>query len=300
MRIFHWPWGRRRRPLPEIEVVGAPTAWAHDLYYLLLWVPWWADVLILTGVFLVANLAFAAAYQVVGGVQGAHGFMDLFYFSVETMGTIGYGEMFPASRGAHALVVFEALTQIFLLAVTTGIVFAKFSIPRARVEFAQHPVVAPYDGKPTLQIRIGNQRASRLIEAVMRVVMLRTERTREGVTMYRMYDIVLERDRSPALARSWTVLHHIDGESPLHGATPETLERDEVELIITLIGIDELSAQTLHAQARYFASQIRWGVRHADLLSELPDGRLRLDMTRFHHVVPTRKTETFPYGDDEV
>ena len=86
------------------------------------------------------------------------------------MGTIGYGEMYPVSRGAHAVVTVEALAQIFLLAVTTGLVFAKFSIPRARVQFALHPTIGPYDGVPTLQFRIGNERDSRLLEAVIRVV----------------------------------------------------------------------------------------------------------------------------------
>jgi inward rectifier potassium channel len=293
MAIF----GGRRTVQNEVEVVGAEKTWTRDLYHFLLRVPWWVDVALLSTVF-VTNLVFAAAYHLTGGVGNAHGFVDEFFYSVETMGTIGYGEMYPMTRAAHVVVTFEALTQIFLLAVTTGLVFAKFSIPRARVQFAQHPVIAPYDGAPTLQFRIGNERDSRLLEAEIRVVMLRTEKTREGVTIYRMHDVRLERDRSPALARSWTVLHTIDESSLFFGATPETLVRDEVELILTLNGTDELSAQKLYAQMRYDAKAIQWGARHADMLSELPDGRIRLDMSRFHHTVPTSKTDTFPYGED--
>jgi len=183
------------------------------------------------------------------------------------------------------------------LAVTTGLVFSKFSIPRARVQFAAHPVIAPYDGVPTLQFRIGNERDSRLLEAIVRVVLIRTERTREGVTVYRMYDVRLERERSPFLSRSWTVLHHIGKTSPLWKSTPQSLERDEVEFILTLTGIDETSAQSLHAQARFLARDVRRGARHADMLSERPDGGLRLDMSRFHHLTPTKPTEEFPYGD---
>jgi inward rectifier potassium channel len=111
-----------------------------------------------------------------------------------------------------------------------------------------------------------------------------------------MHDLKLERDRSPALSRSWTVLHHIDRKSLLYGATPESLERDEVEIILTLSGTDELSVQQLHAQTRYEAKQIRWGARHADMLSERPDGKLRLDLRQFHEVVPTPPTDEFPYG----
>jgi inward rectifier potassium channel len=280
----------------DVEVVGGQSRFGRDIYHFFLRAPWWVDLGVLSTVFVGANLLFAFAYHLVGGVFGAHGFADEFFYSVETMGTIGYGEMYPTTRAAHAIVTCEALAQIFLLAVTTGLVFAKFSIPRARVQFAKHPTIGPYDGVPTLQFRIGNERDSRLLEAVIRVVMLRTEKTKEGVTIYRMHDLRLERDRSPALSRSWTVLHHIDNKSLLHGATPESLERDEVEIILTLSGTDELSVQQLHAQMRYEAKDIRWGARHADMLSERPDGKLRLDLTQFHEIVPTPPTDEFPYG----
>ena len=280
----------------DVEVIGARPRVGRDLYHFFLRAPWWVDLLVLSTVFVLANLVFAACYRVIGGVHGADGFVDEFFYSVETMGTIGYGEMYPTTRGAHVIVTLEALAQIFLLAVTTGLVFAKFSIPRARVQFSKHPTIGPYDGVPTLQFRIGNERASRLLEAVIRVVAIRTEVNREGVTLYRMYDLKFERDRSPALARSWTVLHKIDRTSLLFGATPESLERQEVEFVLTLQGTDELSVQQLHAQTRYEAKDIRWGARHADMLSERPDGKLRLDMRRFHEIVPTQPTDEFPYG----
>jgi inward rectifier potassium channel len=281
----------------EIEIVGVqPRRFGTDIYHFFLRAPWWVDLGVLSTVFVLANLLFAVGYHVTGGVFGAHGFIDEFYFSVETMGTIGYGDLYPTTRAAHAIVTVEALAQVFLLAVTTGLVFAKFSIPRARVQFSQHPTIGPYDGVPTLQFRIGNERDSRLLEAVVRVVMMRTEKTLEGVTLYRMYDVKLERDRSPALARSWTVLHKIDQTSRMWGATPESLARDEVEFILTLEGTDELSVQRLHAQTRYEANLVRWGARHADMLSERPDGKLRLDLSQFHEVVPTKPTDEFPYG----
>jgi inward rectifier potassium channel len=291
MSIF----GRRAKVVDEIEVVNAEQHRLRDLYHSLLRAPWWADILALSSVFLAANFLFAAGFWLVGGIKEAHGFSDLFFFSVQTMGTIGYGSMYPTSLGANVLMTLEALTEIFLLAVTTGLVFAKFSIPRARVRFADHPVIAPFDGEPTLMFRIGNERESRLLEAVIRVVMIRTERTLEGVVIYRMRDLKLERDRSPALSRSWTVMHKIDVSSPLHAASPATLARDEVELIVTLVGTDEISAQALHAQRRYPHDHVRFGMRHADMLSELPDGRLRLDMSRFHEIIPTVATDDFPY-----
>lgn len=271
----------------EIELVGVRRHPGRDLYHFLLRVPWSIDVLLLSATFLVANLVFGALYHWSGGVHGANTYWDAFFYSVETMGTIGYGEMYPSTQLAHSIVTVEALCEIFLIAVTTGLVFAKFSIPRARVQFAAHPVIGIYDGEPTLQLRIGNERDSRLIEATVRVVAFRTEKTKEGITIYRMHDVKLERDRSPALLRSWTVNHKIVDGSLFYRATPDSIARDEIELVVTLMGTDEMSVQKLWAQARYTAADIRWGARYADVLSELPDGRLRLDMTKFNETVPT-------------
>jgi inward rectifier potassium channel len=278
-------------------VVGARQTPLDDVYHHLLRAPWWLDLLAVSGLFLLLNLLFAVAYVSVGGIAGARpgSLADHFFFSVQTMGTIGYGVMHPLSAGAEALVTAEVIVGVSLVALASGILFAKFSVPRARMQFAEWATIAPFDGVPTLMFRVGNERASQIIEATVRAVLLRTERTAEGVVFYRMRDLRLERERSPALARSWTVMHPIDERSPLHGATPETLARDEVELILTVVGIDETSAQNVHARHTYGAEQVCWGARHADMLSERPDGRLELDARAFHRLVPTAPTATFPY-----
>jgi inward rectifier potassium channel len=281
----------------EIVVVGARQTPFTDVYHHLLRAPWWLDLLALSGLFLLLNLLFALAYLSVGGIAGARdgSLADHFFFSVQTMGTIGYGVMHPLSAGAEALVTAEVLVGVSLVALASGILFAKFSVPRTRMQFAECATLSPFDGVPTLMFRLGNERASQIIEATVRVMLVRTERTREGVIFYRMHDLNLTRDRSPAIARSWTVLHPIDASSPLYGATPETLARDEADLMLTVVGIDETSAQNVHARHTYRYDQVCWGARHADMLSELPDGRLELDMRKFHHVVPTAPTPTFPY-----
>src|SRR5262249_25006536 len=155
------------------------------------------------------------------------------------------------------------------------------------MQFAEHATISPFNGVPTLMFRLGNERASQIIEATIRVVFLRTEHSDEGVVFYRMYDVPLVRDRSPALARSWTVMHRIDDKSPLHGATPESLARDEVEFLLTVVGIDETSAQNLSARHTYDHTRVAWGARHADMLTELADGRLLLDMRKFDATIPT-------------
>ncbi len=281
----------------DIEVVGAPrTPWS-DLYNQLLRAPWWLDLLGVCGLFLLINLLFAFAYLAVGGVGGVRtgSLADDFFFSVQTMGTIGYGVMHPDTVAAETLVTAEVIVGVSLVALTTGLLFAKFSIPRARMQFATWATISPFDGVPTLMIRLGNERASQIIEALVRVVLVRTEHTSEGVLYYRMRDLTLERERSPALSRSWIVMHRIDAASPLHGATPESFARDEVEFMVTVVGIDETSAQNLHARFTYDHTRVRWGARHADMLSERADGGLRLDMAHFDHLVATAPTETFPY-----
>src|SRR5207253_6705077 len=139
-------------------------------------------------VFLVINLLFALAYLGVGGVAGAApgSLADHFFFSVQTMGTIGYGVMHPQTWPAETLVTCEVIVGVSLVALATGMLFAKFSVPRARMRFAESATVSPFDGVPTLMFRLGNERASQVIEATVRVVLVRTERTSEGVVYYRM------------------------------------------------------------------------------------------------------------------
>ncbi len=289
----------KRKP-PEtyvIELRGVKRSIAGDWYHLMLHAPWWIDLLVITAAFLSVNLLFALAYLHTGGIAGARNdsFAELFFFSVQTMATIGYGSMYPASTAAHLLTTGEAIVGIFVIAVATGIVFSKFSVIRARVQFATHAVITPMNGVPTLMFRVGNERSSRVINAALAVVLTRTERTSEGVLMYRMYDLKLERDRAPALTRSWTLMHRITAESPLHGQTPELLAANEVELTLTLSGIDDVSGQTIHAARTYVDAEIRWGARHADMLSDRPNGIL-VDLSKFDELTPTGATDTFPYS----
>src|SRR5262249_12866722 len=242
-----------RQSPDEVVVVGAAATPLNDVYHFLLRAPWWLPLVLVSALFLLLNFLFALAYAAVGGIAGARpsSIADAFCFSGQTMGTIGYGMMHPESVAAESLVTAEVIVGVSLVALSSGIIFAKFSVPRARMQFAEFATISPFDGVPTLMFRVGNERASQIVEATVRVVMVRTEHTAEGVLFYRMHDIRLERDRSPAIARAWIVMHRIDETSPLHGATPESLERDEAEFTLTVVGIDETSAQNIHARYAY-------------------------------------------------
>ncbi|MGH7436429.1 MAG: ion channel [Polyangiaceae bacterium] len=283
--------------VPRVTVVGAPRMTLRDFYHLFLRVRWSAALGAIVVSYLALNALFAAAFLTTGGVANARSgsFFDAFCFSVQTMGTVGYGAMYPASRAANLIVILESVTSLIVTAVATGLVFAKFSRSSARIVFSRQAVIGPMDGVPTLMLRVGNERSNQILEATIHVSLLWTEKTKEGMTFYRMYDLQLTRERSPAMARSWTVLHPITAGSPLFGATPESMARQEVEVLVSVVGVDDTSLQPVHARKQYEDRDVVWGARHGDIISEDATGNVILDIGRFHHVVPTEPVEGFPY-----
>ena len=275
----------------EVVVLGAPTRNAfRDFYHRFLSATWPRALGAIVLAFFVLNTVFAVLFLLVGGV--AHtvpgSFADAFFFSVQTMCTIGYGDKYPVTLGANVLVVAEAVTGLVVTATATGLVFAKVSISSARVAFMKVVTVGPMDGVPTLMFRVGNQRQNLIVEALVRVVLVRTDLTKEGKTFYRMLDLKLVRERSSAFTRSWTVMHTIDESSPLHGVDAEAFKKGEMELLVTIIGIDETSLQPVHARHRYTDRDVVFDARPADILSEDETGRVVLDLRKFHDVEPAQ------------
>lgn len=280
-----------------IVVIGATSHPLRDAYHSLLRMRWAGVLLTIALLFLSANAAFAVLYLISGGIYGARdgSFRDAFFFSVQTLATVGYGAMYPTSNAANMLVVAESIVGVILTALATGIVFARFSQTSSRLVFTSKVCIGPMDGVPTVMLRVGNDRQSTIFEAMIRVVLTRTVVTKEGVTFYRLVDLPLTRERSLALSRSWTVMHVIDEKSPLFGMTPEACAREELEITASVVGTDDTSLQPVHARRRYETKDIVWGARPADVLSELPDGRIALDVRKFDEIVPTQPTDTFPY-----
>jgi len=261
-------------------------------------VPWWGALASIVGAYLALNALFAALFLATGGIANAQpgSFADAFFFSVQTMGTIGYGSMYPATRLANALVVAESVTGLVAVALATGLVFARFSQTRARVVFSSRAAIAPLDRVPTLMVRVGNERRNQIVGASFQATLMRTTQTDEGVTIYRTEDVQLVRQRATALSRSFMILHRIVPGSPLHGLTPAGLLACDAELTVAVSGTDDTSLQPIHAQHTWFARSIVWGARLADVTSETPDGNVLIDLGRFHDVVPTAPTEAFPYS----
>ncbi len=278
----------------EILAIGLRRRPGRDAYHWLLTASWPKLFLLVVLAYVVVNAAFALGYLALGdGIENARdgSFGDAFFFSVQTLATIGYGKMAPRTTAANVLVAAQALLGLLGLAMVTGLTFAKFSRPTARVLFSRVAAVVPYDGVPSLLFRLANERASQIVDAHLEVTIVRDELTAEGERVRRMHDLPLRRNRSAFFALTWTAVHPMDASSPLRGATPESMAHSETDIVVSLTGVDESLAQTVHARHVYRHSQVVFGARFRDVLSELPDGTRSIDYRRFHEVEPLARSD---------
>ena len=281
--------GSRHGPSEETVVkIGVARRPMTDLYHFLLTSPWWVLFAVILVCYLSANAAFALVYYVGGGIENARAgsFRDAYFFSVQTMATIGYGRMVPTSTLSNAVVTLEALFGLVTLALATGLMFAKFSQPRARVLFSRHAVIGMRDGVKSLMIRLANERSTGLVEARLRLVFLRDEKTLEGESVRRFHALPLTRESSAVFSLSWTAIHPIDASSPLHGETAESLKRSASQFVASLVGIEEATAQTVHARHTWRADAVLFDRRFRDILVTMPDGRRAIDYEHFHELDP--------------
>ena len=285
----------QRESSDRVVAIGLRAALVNDLYHYLLVLPWTAFLTALAVVYLGLNLVFATLY-LVGDAAIANArpgvFADAFFFSVETLSTIGYGQMSPGTLYGNVVMTVEALAGVLLVAVAAGLMFARFSKPTARVVFSKVAVVGPFNGMPTLSLRLANERRNQILDAQVSVALVRDERTAEGDWIRRFYDLQLARQRSPIFAMTFTVMHPIDADSPLRNASPSSLAAEGAELVVTVTGLDETTLHTIHARTSYLAHEICWDRRFADVFTQTADGRLAIDYRRFHDTAPIQPLPT--------
>ena len=239
-------------------------------------------------VFLVFNAVFALLYwlgdQPVSNVpRGAY--IDYLYFSIETLSTAGYGDMHPQTHYGHFIATIELFTGIFSMSLMTGLIFARFARPNARLLFAENPVISNYEGKPTLMVRFVNERHNIIGNANAKLWLLRNVVSQEGQTQRRFYELPLLRNEHPALALSWTLYHVLDEKSPLYGLDADAIGAIKASLVVVVTGYDVVAAQTIHARRSYDHTDIRFGRHYANILDDLDDGRLRINYARFHETL---------------
>lgn len=296
------PTGRRaghivaRSKQDDVVRSGLETSTWNDLYHRLLTMSWPGFMLASSGLYMLVNSAFAILYLLQpGSITNARAgsFLDAFFFSVQTFATVGYGVMVPATLYANIVFTLESFVGLITVAITTGMMFARISRPTAKVKFAKVAVITQYEGRTALMLRMGNQRRSQIVDAVVRLSLLRSKFTKEGRFMRRFQDLKLERSDTPLFAISFSAIHIIDETSPLFGMTEAMLRAEEVELLATVTGLEEGLAQTVHARVSFTAEEILMHQSYVDIFGVTEDGRRGIDYAKFDATEPdphARKT----------
>jgi inward rectifier potassium channel len=283
--------GVRRLKLGEREILtqGLRPAVFHDLYHFFMTVSWPQLFATIAAFFLGFDVLFGCLYYLVPGCianLNPPGFAGAFFFSVETLATVGYGEMHPQTLYGHVISMIEIFVGLMTLALITGLMFARFSRPRARFLFAANAVVRPIDGKLTLMFRAANARLNVIQEASAQLRMLRDEVTEEGFSIRRITDLSLVRAQHPVFILGWTIMHVIDDGSPLQGKSADSLNAAETVFILSLSGTDVATGQMLMARNEYPSTAIRWNQSFRDVLEVDDDGTLQFDYRKFNEVEP--------------
>jgi inward rectifier potassium channel len=287
----------------EIITEGLFRPIFHDLFHHLMTVSWPRLFTTLACFFVSFDLLFGLLYYLVPGSVAdldPAGFAGDFFFSVETLATVGYGAMHPASLYGHLVAMLEVFVGLMSLALMTGLMFARFSRPKARFRFSANAVVRPIDGRRTLMFRATNERQNVIQDASARLRLLRSEVTAEGYRIRRIVDLPLLRCEFPLFALGWTIMHVIDEVSPLRSATAESLSSSNAAFVLSVSGIDENTGQTLLARSIYSGADIRWDCAFSDMLDEAPDGGIRIDYSRFDRLEPLPATAPRPLPPEQI
>jgi len=278
----------------QIKRVGLGPRYWGDIYHWMLTLSWPRFFLLVGVLYMFTNVAFALAFYLVpGSVSNARpgSFLDTFFFSIETLATVGYGYMNPGSTYGHIVASTEILLGMVEVATVTGLLFARFSRPTSRIMFSDVAVITPFNGVPTLMLRTGNERGNLILEASVRATLIRREMTLEGQIFTRFYDLELERERSGVFALTWTILHKIDESSPFWGKTKEDLQKEGATLSVAVSGTDDTLNDFVHARQTYAAEHIFFNHHFADIMSDKLDGNVRiLDYSKFHDIYPDGST----------
>jgi inward rectifier potassium channel len=272
----------------EIETLGWSQGFWGDLYHRSMTVYWPVFFGSAAAIFVALNAVFGFLYSL--GHEpianaAENGALAYFYFSIETLATVGYGDMHPQTNYGHLIATVEIFTGMSFLAVMTGLIFARFSRPRARFVFANTAVITRHEGHQALMIRTANARHDTISRASARLWLIRAECTKEGDQLRRFYELKLDRSEHPMFILSWMLFHVIDKESPLYGVTSADLAEGDAVFVLNVGGLDDSSAQQLYARHVYSWRDIRWQHRYKDITSVSPQGRFLLDYTKFHDVV---------------
>jgi inward rectifier potassium channel len=287
-------------PPPRIDLrglravkVGVRRFSLGDPYYLILAMRWPTFIGTVFLVLLAVNTFFAGLFWLApNSVTNARpgSFYDAFFFSVETLATVGYGAMTPATLYGHMIATSEIFVGMFLTALVTGAFFARFARPQARLVFSDTAVIAPYEGANALMVRVASRRMQGISEARARISYLRDQPV--GDTRFRRFEeLKLVRDNIPVLSLSWTLIHKIDKDSPLWGMNDERRAAEAPTLLVSIGGFDEAISSPINDRKTYRPDDIRFGHLFTNILRDLPGGFVELDITRIHDTTPAEAAQ---------
>ncbi len=270
------------------------TGW-RDIhpYLFLISIPWPAFLALVTAAYLATNTVFAAIYYSLGPGTLQHGdapdrlnrFLNAFFFSAHTLTTVGYGNIAPATISANVFAAIEALIGLLGFALATGILFGRFSRPSARIGFSESALIAPYEGRTSLQFRILNRRPNALMEVEATVILMGVE-GEPGKQKRTFQPLTLERDTIDFLALTWTIVHPIDESSPLFNKTSEDAERAQSEVIILIKAFDETFSQSVRARYSYRFDETIWNAKFTPAFEFDHTGNMVLNIDKVGSHVP--------------
>jgi inward rectifier potassium channel len=276
----------------NVSRTGLPFFRSLNLYHYLLTMSWGAFLLLLVGFYFGVNILFAFGYFIAGpdALHGARAvspvgrLLEDFFFSVHTFATIGYGDLRPSSLSANILVTIEALMGGLGFALATGLVFARFSRPSAKILFSEKAIIAPYREMTAFEFRIVNANSNELVDVTATVSLSRIE-THQGKRVRRFYGLTLERDQVRFFPLHWVIVHPIDKNSPLYGVTHEDLTNSDAEFLILLSATDDTSSQTVHARSSYKYDELVWGAKFSDIFTS-ESGGMGIDVRKLNEIQP--------------
>jgi inward rectifier potassium channel len=255
----------------------------RDTYHLILTLSWPGFAGFVFGIYLLINIVFAALYMLEAHAVAEMrpgSFFDAFFFSVETLATVGYGHMYPETFYGHLITMLEIMVGMFGLAVITGLIFVRFSRPTARMHFSKVAVIAPFDGVPNLMIRVANLRHQAMVEPEFRMILIRSTVTAEGDDVRRFRSLKLEFDHLIVSSVVLTVRHRIDEESPLFGMTPEEFQQQDIRIIASIVGVDTVIVAPVQSFGDYNYEQIEWNRRFVEIYDQNEEGQWTVDYAR--------------------
>ena len=261
----------------------------RDIYHWVLSLSWPRFAAFITGCYILINLLFAGLYSLGGpcieGLQPGS-MVAAFFFSVETLATVGYGHSYPVTLYGHIVTTLEIMVGMFGLAVITGLIFVRFSRPTARIEFSKNILIAPFDGKPTLMLRVANLRHHSMVEAEFRIMFTRDEPTVEDDQFRKFYMLKLDFDRLIVFPTALTIRHTIDATSPLYGETYESLKASDGRFVASINCIETVIPAAVQCSRDYSMRDVRFGKRFVDIYENTGDGRLKVDYGLLHETEP--------------